>query len=128
MAKQAATKGLRSAAEVKKRLAGITGDDKVAKWRRDTLSPYTESGSTRDRVVERMRGLMANAWMFASGKNESMARVNTAVLTELLWVIADGDLVKYAEDATHFDPCGEPILLAVSKKYGFSVPASAAKG
>ncbi|MBI3743622.1 MAG: hypothetical protein HY261_04970 [Chloroflexi bacterium] len=124
MAKQAAAKGLRSAADVKKRLASITGDDKVAKWRRDTLSPYMAPGSNRDRVVERMRGLMANAWMFASGKHESMARVNTAVLTELLWVIGDDDLVKYAEDTTHFDPCGEPILLAMSKRYGFSIPTS----
>ncbi len=80
----------------------------------------------RDTVVASLRHYTEFAWDKALGHRGISASRSVEKIREWLFILGDSEAVAYTEDDSHYPQYGVPILLFVSRRYGFSVPEDVA--
>jgi len=73
-------------------------------------------------VVEAMRSYMEFAWGKVIGHRGISASRSVAKMSAWLWLLADEELHKFAEDSRNYPQYGAPILAKISRKYTFWIP------
>ncbi len=82
----------------------------------------------RDTVVASLRHYTEFAWGKALGHRGISAGRSVEKIREWLFILGDSEAVAYTEDDSHYPQYGVPVLLFVSRRYGFPVPEDVAVG
>lgn len=86
------------------------------------LSDWDQDELTQDAVTERMRNYMEFAWGKALGHRGISASRSVAKMRAWLWVLADDELVTFAEADENYENYGAPILWRICENYDFPLP------
>lgn len=73
-------------------------------------------------VIKKMKDYMEFAWDKALGHRGISSGRSIDHFRSWLWLIRDHDLLAFADNDRNYPQYGVPILYAICKEYGFSIP------
>ena len=73
-------------------------------------------------VLDTMRRYMEFAWDKALGHRGISASRSICKLASWLWLLGDDEMVAFCRNEDNYENYGAPMLMAICKQYGFSIP------